>query len=46
MTWASRPIFVAGGLLTLLGLIMIPLAGDLGLTRDGIVEGDDRVRAF
>jgi hypothetical protein len=27
MTWVSRSIFVVGGLLTLIGLIMIPLPG-------------------
>jgi hypothetical protein len=27
MTWAVRSIFVVGGLLTLVGLIMIPLSG-------------------
>jgi hypothetical protein len=27
MTWALRSIFVVGGLLTLIGLIMIPLSG-------------------
>jgi len=31
MTWVSRSIFVVGGLLTLLGLIMIPLPGPGGL---------------
>ena len=27
MTWALRSVFVVGGLLTLIGLVMIPLPG-------------------